>query len=120
MKEDMIIVEAEISLLSTEDGGRKTGIRSGYRPNHFFENPDNTPSPGSYIGEIQFSDLEFLLPGERRTGIVVFLRGGKIDSYISVGREWFINEGGRRIGHGKVLAIKPYDPQAIRKKLHEQ
>jgi hypothetical protein len=38
-------------MLRTEDGGRRTGIRSGYRPNHNFG-----PAEGRtfYIGQIDF------------------------------------------------------------------
>lgn len=113
MKEDLIIVEAKILLLSTEEGGRQTGIFSRYRPNHFFEEFEN--SPGSYIGEIRFSDKEILLPGESVIGTVIFLNGGKIEEYISVGREWYIHEGSRRVGYGKILEIKLYDPLIMSK-----
>lgn len=33
----LLIVKARIKLIPTEQGGRKTGIISGYSPNHVFE-----------------------------------------------------------------------------------
>ena len=38
MINNRIVIKAKITFKSTEEGGRKTGIKSGYRPNHAFEN----------------------------------------------------------------------------------
>ena len=37
MKSDTINIKAKLRLYPTENGGRKTGIKTGYRPNHVFE-----------------------------------------------------------------------------------
>jgi hypothetical protein len=39
--DDLIIVKAKITMKTTEEGGRQFGIKSGYRPNHVFEMPED-------------------------------------------------------------------------------
>lgn len=50
----LIEVKAELVLKPTQDGGRRTGFISGYRPNHVFEQ-----KPGeilqTFIGDIIFN-----------------------------------------------------------------
>ena len=62
MTNDLIIVKANIHLLTPKEGGRTTGIKSGYRPNHAFEKPQDIKNIHAYIGEIKFDDQEFIQP----------------------------------------------------------
>jgi len=101
----LIVVKASITLKTTEEGGRHAGIKSGCRPNHFFENPGNLNYPSAYIGDIQFDDQVTLEPGETKTVTVRFIKVPAIEKYIVVGQKWFINEGGRTIGVGEILEI---------------
>ncbi|MBN8878196.1 MAG: hypothetical protein J0I32_11660 [Sphingobacteriales bacterium] len=105
MVNDLIIVKASISMKKTEDGGRKTGFLSGYRPNHVFEMPVNSSPLKTYIGDIQFEGQELFYPGETKIVTVRFLRQSAVEKYICVGQKWFINEGARTIGFGEVLEI---------------
>lgn len=102
---EMIIVKAKITLKTTEEGGRQTGFKSGFRPNHVFEMPEKGKSLRAYIGDIVFDDQELILPGETTIVTVRFMNVPEIEKYISVGQTWFINEGARTIAMGEILEL---------------
>ena len=102
---DLIIVKAQISMKSSENGGRISGFKSGYRPNHIFEMQNNGQFLNSYIGDILFDDQEVIKPGETKIVKVRFLKNSEIEKYIKVGQKWFINEGARNFGIGEILEI---------------
>jgi len=56
---DAIVVEATISLLSTEDGGKSRPIGTRYRPNHNFGGPENR---NMFVGQVELQENEFLYP----------------------------------------------------------
>jgi translation elongation factor EF-Tu-like GTPase len=101
--DDLIIVKAKITMKTTEEGGRQSGFKSGYRPNHVFELPDDIRNLKTYIGDIQFDDQELIQPGETKIVTVRFLKIPGIEKYIHVGRKWFINEAARTLGDGEIL-----------------
>ena len=105
MNNDLIIIKAKIHLKTAEEGGRKTGIKSGYRPNHVFEQPKDIRDIHAYIGEIQFDDQEFIRPGESKIVTVRFLRNPIIEQYIRVGQRWFIYEVPRLVAEGEIIEI---------------
>ena len=47
-----ITIKARIAFKKTEEGGRKAGIKSGYRPNHAFEKPIDITQLRAYTGEV--------------------------------------------------------------------
>lgn len=101
--EDLIIVKAKITMKTTEEGGRQSGFKSGYRPNHVFELPDDLRNLKTYIGDIQFNDQELIKSGETKVVTVRFLKIPQVEKYIRVGQKWFINEGARTVGFGEIL-----------------
>ncbi|WP_316768151.1 hypothetical protein [Pedobacter frigiditerrae] len=101
--DDLIIVKAKITMKTTEEGGRQSGFKSGYRPNHVFEMPDNLKNLRTYIGDIQFDDEDLIEPGETKIVTVRFLKVPEIEKYILVGQKWFINEAARTLGIGEIL-----------------
>lgn len=101
----MIIIRARITMKATGDGGRQTGFKSGYRPNHVFELPDDRGTLRTYIGDIQFDDQELIEPGETKVVTVRFLKVPPIEQYIKVGQKWFINEATMTLGFGEILEI---------------
>jgi len=103
--EDLIIVKAKIIMKATDNGGRKSGFKSGYRPNHVFELPADLRNLKTYIGDIQFDDQELIEPGETKIVTVRFLKTPKIEKYINVGQKWLINEAARTLGFGEILEI---------------
>lgn len=61
----LIVVEAELELKPTVEGGRKTGFISGFRPNHVFEHkPEEVLQ--TFIGDIIFNDWYTIEPGEKK------------------------------------------------------
>ena len=104
-KNDLIIVKARIYLKTLEEGGRTTGIKCGYRPNHAFDQPKDIRNIKTYIGDIQFQDQEFINPRETKTVTVRFLRNPMIGQYIKVGQKWFIYEIPRLVAEGEVIEL---------------
>ncbi len=98
----LLIVKAKIKLMSTENSGRKTGISSGYRPNHVFEYTPEGKLQRTYIGDIHFEG-ENLRPGEERVTTVRFLLVKKLETYLTKGRKWWLHEGPKPIGEAEVL-----------------
>lgn len=100
---NLIIVKAKITMMTTEEGGRKSGFKTGYRPNHVFELPDDLKNIKTYVGDIQFDDHELIEPGETHIVIVRFLKNPGIEKYLHIGQKWFINEAARTLGFGEIL-----------------
>ncbi len=104
--DDLIIVKARIKVLTSDEGGkRKTGIASGYRPNHIFEMNEDGSFKDTYIGDIHFSEQEFIYPGDEIIATIRFLRYEPILKYIYVGKKWYINEAQRRIADAEITEI---------------
>jgi translation elongation factor EF-Tu-like GTPase len=102
---DSINITAKLTLYHTENGGRKSPIHSGYRPNHVFEYKENsTEFVATYIGEINF-ELDSIHPGETATVNVTFLALHNIKNFLNEGRVWWLHEGERVIGKAQVLTI---------------
>lgn len=102
-KDNLIIVKAKITMKTTEEGGRKSGFKSGYRPNHVFEMPDNLKNLRTFIGDILFDDQDLIEPGETKIVTIRFLKVPGIEKYIIAGQKWFINEAARTLGVGEIL-----------------
>ncbi|TFF36652.1 hypothetical protein [Mucilaginibacter psychrotolerans] len=103
---DLLCVRAMLKLKSTEEGGRKTGFSSGYRPNHVFEYL-NGRLLQTYIGEIVFEGYNLFMPADEKEVIVRFILNQRFDHYINVGRKWWIHEAGLQIGEAEILEILP-------------
>ncbi|WP_299229737.1 hypothetical protein [uncultured Psychroserpens sp.] len=103
---EMIHVKANLTLIPTENGGRKNGIGSGYRPNHIFEYQTNGQFKYAYIGDIQLDSNESIIPGETKEVLVRFLSKQPIDKYLNIGRKWWIHEGAIKIGEAEILEIE--------------
>jgi hypothetical protein len=102
---DVINVIAKMNVLDADEGGcRKSGIKSGYRPNHVFELIDNKPL-ATFIGEITFNDQEFIYPGEEKVVNVKFLNFGMISKFIFVGNEWWIYEMPNLMAKAEILEV---------------
>jgi len=103
---EYIVVNARLKILSADEGGRrKSGIKSGYRPNHVFELIDGK-FKSTFIGQITFDDQEWIYPGDERVVNVTFLKFDGIENFILVGREWWIYEGSNLIGKAEILSVR--------------
>jgi hypothetical protein len=100
---DLITLKAKLTLKNTRDGGRETGIVSGYRPNHVFEYLATGQIKDTFIGDIQFDGAKFIEPGESREVTVRFLINQPIEKYLDKGRKWWLHEGPKVMGEAEIL-----------------
>ena len=87
--------EAEVYVLSKDEGGRHTPFFSNYRPQFYFRTTDVT---GSLTLE---GDIEMVMPGDR---VTVAVELGKPVA-MEQGLTFAIREGGRTIGSGRVAEV---------------
>ena len=97
-----IRVLARISVVPTEQGGRKGPFTTNFRPNHNFGGPDDRIF---YIGQVEVPEGTWIHPGETRDLTITFLNVRGIAELLQVGRKWRIQEGGRLIANAEVLNI---------------
>jgi len=87
--------EAELYVLSKDEGGRHTPFFDGYRPQFFFGTADVT-------GIIKTPEgVEMVMPGDN---LSVTIELGK-DIAMEPGQRFAIREGGRTIGAGKITKV---------------
>jgi len=87
--------EAEVYVLSKDEGGRHTPFFSGYRPQFYFRTTDVTGS-ASLVG-----DAEMCMPGDNAKLEVTLVNPIAMDD----GVRFAIREGGRTVGSGVVSKI---------------
>lgn len=87
--------EAEIYVLSKEEGGRKTPFFSGYRPQFYFRTTDVT-------GAVKLlGDADMCMPGDNVKLEVELIKPVALDD----GSRFAIREGGRTVGSGVITKI---------------
>jgi len=88
-------VEAEIYVLTQEEGGRHTPFFSNYRPQFYFRTADIT-------GNIYLQEgVEMVMPGDNAT-LTIKLAA---DIVIEKGQRFAIREGGRTVGAGVISNV---------------
>src|SRR5262245_11566528 len=87
--------EAEVYVLSKEEGGRHTPFFSGYRPQFYFRTTDVTGT-ANLMG-----DAEMCMPGDNARLSVELMKPIAMDD----GVRFAIREGGRTVGSGVVTKI---------------
>ncbi|MEB3430011.1 elongation factor Tu [Citroniella saccharovorans] len=87
--------EAEVYVLTKDEGGRHTPFFSGYRPQFYFRTTDVT-------GNIELEDgVEMVVPGDNAKFIIELIHPIAIEE----GLRFAIREGGRTVGAGVVSKI---------------
>lgn len=87
--------EAEVYVLSKEEGGRHTPFFNGYRPQFYFRTTDVT-------GDIQLAEgVEMVMPGDNATFLVNLITPIAMDA----GVRFAIREGGKTVASGVVTKI---------------
>lgn len=88
--------DAEVYILSKEEGGRHTPFFKGYKPQFYFRTTDVT-------GEVELpADKEMVMPGDTVTFKVKLLQPIAMEQ----GLNFAIREGGRTVGAGVVTKIE--------------
>jgi elongation factor Tu len=89
------LFEAQVYVLSKEEGGRHTAFFSNYRPQFYFRTTDIT-------GVITLQEgTEMVMPGDNTTVVVELIHPIAIED----GTKFSIREGGRTVGAGSVTKI---------------
>jgi len=87
--------EAEVYVLSKDEGGRHTPFFKGYRPQFYFRTTDVT-------GECQLPDgVEMVMPGDNIQMVVTLIAPIAMED----GLRFAIREGGRTVGAGVVAKV---------------
>ncbi len=103
---EMFFVKAKMKLITAEDGGRKRGIATGYRPNHVFEYNEWNQVLHTFTGDVVFDEqTNFIEPGEEKEVTIRFLLNQPIEKHLVNGRKWWIHEGARRVGEAEIIHI---------------
>jgi elongation factor Tu len=92
--------EADVYILTKEEGGRHTPFFVGYRPQFYFRTTDVTGSITEILSETN-EKIEMVMPGDR-----IKIRGSLLTTIaIETGMRFAIREGGKTIGAGLVTKI---------------
>lgn len=87
--------EAEVYVLSKEEGGRHTPFFKGYRPQFYFRTTDVT-------GEVQLPEgVEMVMPGDNIKMVITLIAPIAMED----GVRFAIREGGRTVGAGVVSKV---------------
>src|SRR3954471_13502925 len=87
--------EAQVYVLSKEEGGRHTPLFNGYRPQFYFRTTDVT-------GTVQLSEgVEMCMPGDNAEMQITLIQPIAMDE----GLRFAIREGGRTVGAGAVTKV---------------
>lgn len=94
--------EANVYVLSKEEGGRHTPFFKGYRPQFYFRTTDVTGSADELIGN-DGGPAEMCMPGDNIKMKVSLIEDSPIA--MDEGLRFAIREGGRTVGSGVVIKI---------------
>ena len=87
--------EAQVYVLSKDEGGRHTPFFDNYRPQFYFRTTDVT-------GAVELPDgVEMVMPGDNTEMVVELIAPIAMDE----GVRFAIREGGRTVGAGRVTKI---------------
>lgn len=99
-------VECKLTLYSTEEGGRETPIKSGYRPNHVFEYEEDGSFKFTFMGDFQFDENLLIEPGTTQYATARFLTHQPIEPYLKIGQKWWVHEALRKLGEAVMIKIE--------------
>ena len=96
-------IEAEIRFMPTDEGGRETAVKSGYRGQFHYtgESHEGWDAAQEYIGK------EWVAPGESATAQLVFASPEVHCKRLVEGMTFQIQEGGQIVGLGVVKRVYP-------------
>ena len=91
--------EAEVYILTKDEGGRHTAIFKGYRPQFYVRTTDVTGAITEFLAEGQ--EIEMVMPGDNVTMKIELIAPIAVEN----GMRLAIREGGRTVGSGLVTKI---------------
>ena len=87
--------DAEVYVLSKEEGGRHTPFVTGYRPQFYFRTTDVTGTLNLPTG------VEMVMPGDNITMTIELIQPIAME----IGSKFAIREGGRTVGAGTITKV---------------
>ena len=94
------VFEAEVYILTKEEGGRHTPFFTGYRPQFYVRTTDVTGNIKQFTAD-DGTEVEMVMPGDRIKMTAELISANAIED----GMRFAIREGGRTIGAGVVSKI---------------
>lgn len=94
------VFEAEVYILTKEEGGRHTPFFTGYRPQFYVRTTDVTGNIKQFTSD-DGTEVEMVMPGDRIKMTAELISAIAIED----GMRFAIREGGRTIGAGVVSKI---------------
>lgn len=91
-------IEAEIRFLTTEEGGRRGYVVSGYRPQFFYDGQDHDAVH-------EFPDADRVLPGQTVRVHITFFHPENHIGRLYPGKKFSIREGVQVVAEGRVTNI---------------
>ena len=91
-------IEAEITFVPTQQGGRSTPAFSGYRPQFYYDEQD-------WDADHEYPDVESVFPGQTVRTLLRFLSPDAHVGRVRPGLEFQVREGARVVAHGRVTKI---------------
>jgi translation elongation factor EF-Tu-like GTPase len=92
-------IEAEITFLATEQGGRQSAAVSGYRASHNFGLAHLSDAAHEYV------DCEAVAPGQSARANLWFLAPQYQEERLFPGFTFTVQEGARIVGKGRVIKV---------------
>jgi elongation factor Tu len=99
-------VEAEITFVPTEQGGRKSAVYSGYRPQFCYEGQD-------WDAFHEYPDVEAVLPGQTVRALLLFLSPAAHIGRIHPGMAFEVREGNRVVARGRITRLLGLEESAL-------
>ncbi|MNJ47268.1 Elongation factor Tu [compost metagenome] len=96
---DLADVEAKITFLKEEEGGRTRSVLSGYRPNHRVR--DNYLTTGTH----HYYDKDIVQMGDTVLGTITFIAPESYPRCLWVGKTISIQEGSRVVGYAEITNV---------------
>jgi len=92
--------EAQVVILTKEEGGRHSSFIQGYRPQFYVRTTDVTGKIESFMAD-DGTEMKMVMPGDRVKMVVELIQPIAIEEQMN----FAIREGGRTVGAGVVLSI---------------
>ncbi|WP_092050631.1 EF-Tu C-terminal domain-related protein [Planctomicrobium piriforme] len=102
-------IEAELVFVPTEQGGRKTPVATGYRPQFHYDGSD-------WDASHEYPDKEWVAPGETVRAFLRFISPQAHIGRVFPGMEFQVREGARVVAQGRIIAILHLEESAARVK----
>uniref|UniRef100_Q02BP9 Translation elongation factor EFTu/EF1A C-terminal domain-containing protein n=1 Tax=Solibacter usitatus (strain Ellin6076) TaxID=234267 RepID=Q02BP9_SOLUE len=100
-------LEAEITFLATEHGGRNSNLRSDYRGQFFYDGHD-------WDAIQSYPDIDEVHAGDTVKAYLAFASPDEHIGRLQPGKMFLVREGNRVVGYGKITRLLELEASAAR------